>query len=90
MIKSMKTGALIYDLAAAQGGNAVFTEADKIIEKNGVKIMGEKNILNKLPISASNLYAKNLFNFVSNLCDKKSQEININLEDEIIKNTLIR
>ena len=90
MIKNMNPGALIYDLAAAQGGNAAFTEADKVIYKNGVKIMGEKNILNKLPISASNLYAKNLFNFVSNLCDKKSQEININLEDEIIKNTLIR
>lgn len=90
MIKNMKPGTLIYDLAAAQGGNSAFTEADKIIDKNGVKIMGEKNILNKLPISASNLYAKNLFNFVSNLCDKKSKEININLEDEIIKNTLIK
>jgi len=90
MIKNMKPGALIYDLAAAQGGNAAFTETDKIINKNGVRIIGEKNILNKLPISASNLYAKNLFSFVSNLCDKKSKEININLEDEIIKNTLIR
>ena len=90
MIKSMKPGALIYDLAAAQGGNSAFTEVDKIIDKNGVKIMGEKNILNKLPISASNLYAKNLFNFVLNLCDKKNKKININLEDEIIKNTLIR
>ena len=90
MIKNMKPGTLIYDLAAAQGGNAAFTEADKIINKNGVKIMGETNILNKLPISASNLYAKNLFNFVSNLCDKKNKEININLEDEIISKTLIR
>ena len=90
MIKKMNPGTLIYDLAAAQGGNAAFAEADRIVDKNGVKIIGEKNILNKLPISASNLYAKNLFNFVSNLCDKKSKEININLEDEIIKNTLIR
>jgi len=90
MIKNMKPGTLIYDLAAAQGGNAAFTEVDKIIDKNGVKIMGEKNILNKLPISASNLYAKNLFNFISNLCDKKNKEININLEDEIISKTLIR
>ena len=90
MIKNMKPGTLIYDLAAAQGGNAAFTEVDKIIDKNGVKIIGEKNILNKLPISASNLYAKNLLNFVSNLCDKKNKEININLEDEIIKKTLIR
>ncbi len=90
MIKNMKSGTLIYDLAAAQGGNAAFTEADKIIDKDGVKIMGEKNILNKLPTSASNLYAKNLFNFVLNIYDKKDKKININLEDEIIKNTLIK
>ena len=87
MIKNMKPGTLIYDLAAVQGGNAAFTEVDKIVEKNGVKIMGDKNILNKLPISASNLYAKNLLNFVENLYDKKN---NINLEDEIIKKTLIK
>ena len=55
-----------------------------------VKIIGDKNILNKLPISASNLYAKNIFNFVLNLCDKKSRKININLEDEIILKTLIK
>ena len=90
MIKNMNPGALIYDLAAAQGGNAAFTEVDKIVEKNGVKIMGEKNILNKLPVSASNLYAKNLFNFVVNLYDKKSKKVNINLEDEIVKKTLIK
>jgi len=89
MIKNMKAGALIYDLAASQGGNAAFTQIDKIVEKNGIKIMGERNILNKLPVSASNLYAKNLFNFVSNLYDKENNKININLEDEIIKNTLI-
>ena len=51
-------------LAAIQGGNTAFTEVDKIVEKNGVKIMGENNILNKLPVSASSLYAKNIFNFV--------------------------
>ena len=87
MIKKMKAGALIYDLAAAQGGNAAFTEADKIVEKNGVKIMGDKNILNKVPISASNLYVKNLLKFVENHYDKKN---NINIEDEISKKTLIK
>jgi NAD(P) transhydrogenase subunit alpha len=90
MIKNMKAGSLIYDLAAAQGGNAAFTEIDKIVNKNGVKIMGERNILNNLPISSSNLYAKNLFNFVLNLYDKENKKININLEDEIIKKTLIQ
>ena len=90
MIKNMKSGSLIYDLAAAQGGNAAFTQADKVVDKNGVKIMGEINILNKLAISASNLYARNLFNFVLNLYDKENKKININLEDEIIKKTLIK
>ena len=51
--------------------------------------MGETNILNKLPISASVLYAKNILNFVSNLLDKKDKKINVNLEDEIIE-TLIK
>ena len=90
MIENMKSGSVIYDLAAIQGGNTVYTEVDKIIDKNGVKIMGETNILNKLPTSASNLYAKNVFNFISNLYDKKNKKININLEDEIIKKTLIK
>ena len=85
MIENMISGSVIYDLAAIQGGNAMYTEVDKIIDKNGVKIMGETNILNKLPTSASNLYAKNVFNFVSNLYDKENKKININLEDEIIK-----
>ena len=90
MIDIMQSGSIIYDLAAIQGGNTAFTEVDKIIHKNGVKIMGESNILNKLPISASNLYSKNVFNFVSNLYDKESNKININLEDEIIEKTLIK
>ena len=90
MIKNMSSGSVIYDLAAVQGGNTALTEVDKIIEKNGVKIMGETNILNKLPISASSLYAKNVFNFVDNLFDKENKKININLEDEIIEQTLIK
>ena len=90
MIKNMKSGSLIYDLAASQGGNTAFTEVDKIVDKNGVKIMGERNILNKLPVSASNLYAKNIFNFVSNLYDRENKKININLKDEIIEKTLIK
>ena len=90
MIAGMQPGSVIYDLAAVQGGNAAFTEVDKIIVKGGVKIMGETNILNKLPVSASNLYSKNVFNFVLNLYDKESKKININLEDEIIEKTLIK
>jgi NAD(P) transhydrogenase subunit alpha len=90
MINNMKSGSIIYDLAAIQGGNTAHTKVDEIVDKNGVKIMGESNILNKLPTSASNLYAKNVFNFVSNLYDKENNKININLEDEIIEKTLIK
>ena len=90
MIKNMKSGSVIYDLAAVQGGNTAFTEVDKIIDIDGVLIMGETNILNKLPSSSSNLYAKNVFNFVTNLYDKENNKININLEDEIISKTLIK
>ena len=90
MINNMQPGSVIYDLAASQGGNSAFTKADQIVEKNGVMIVGESVILNKLPVSASNLYAKNLFNFVLNLYDKKNNKININLEDEIISKTLVK
>ena len=90
MIANMKPGSIIYDLAAVQGGNAAFTEVDKIVVKEGVKIMGETNILNKLPVSASNLYSKNVLNFVTNLYDKEKKKVNINLEDEIIAKTLIK
>ena len=90
MINNMQPGSVIYDLAAVQGGNTAYTVADKIVEKNGVKIIGESNILNKLPVSASNLYAKNVFNFIENLLDKEKKTININLDDEIISKTLVK
>ena len=78
MINDMNSGSIIYDLAAIQGGNTAHTKVDEIVDSNGVKIMGESNILNKLPTSASNLY------------DKENNKININLEDEIIEKTLIK
>ena len=90
MIENMQSGSIIYDLAASQGGNSELTKVDQIIESNGVKIMGEANILNKLPVSASNLYAKNMFNFINNLFNKEKNKFEINLEDEIIEKTMIK
>ena len=90
MLENMQSGSVIYDLAAVQGGNVAFTEVDKIIDRKGVKIIGESNILNKLPTSSSSLYAKNVYNFVSNLYDKETKKIKINLEDEIIAKTIIK
>ncbi len=90
MIEVMQTGSVIYDLAASQGGNSELTKVDEIVEYNGIKIMGEKNILNKLPISASNLYSKNLYNFVSNLFDKEKKSFDTNSDDEIIIKTKVK
>ena len=90
MIDVMQSGSIIYDLAASQGGNSELTKVNEIIETNGVKIMGETNILNKLPVSASNLYAKNIYNFVNNLYDKEKNSFELNLEDEIIERTMVK
>ena len=90
MINVMPNGSVIYDLAAAQGGNSELTKVDEIIKSNGVEIMGEANILNKLPVSASNLYSKNMYNFISNLFNKEKKTFEINLEDEIIEKTMIK
>ena len=89
MVKSMESGSIIYDLAVGQGGNSAFSEADQVIEVNGVKVMGATNILNNLALTASNLYAKNLFNFVYNLYDKEKKDIFLNNKDEIVSKTLI-
>ena len=90
MIEAMNSGSVIFDLAASQGGNSELTKVNEIVEINGVKILGEANVLNKLPVSASNLYAKNMFNFINNLFDKEKKTFEINLEDEIINKTKIK
>ena len=90
MIECMQSGSVIYDLAAIQGGNTELTKVDEIVDINGVKIIGEKNILNKLPLSSSSLYAKNIFNFINNLFDKDKKTISINMEDEIIEKTKVK
>ena len=90
MIDVMKSGSVIYDLAASQGGNSELTKVNEVVDNNGVKIMGDSNILNKLPVSASNLYSKNMFNFISNLYDIEKKSFEINLEDEIIEKTIVK
>ena len=90
MIDVMQSGSVIYDLAASQGGNSELTKVNEVIDSNGVKILGEENILNKLPVSASNLYSKNVFNYIDNLFDKEKKTFEINLEDEIINRTKVK
>ena len=90
LVKLMKPGSIIYDLAVEQGGNSAFSEVGKINIINGVKIIGIKNLMNRLPITASSLYAKNLFSFIRNLYSKEKKIFNMNMEDEIINKTLIK
>ena len=89
LVKLMKPGSIIFDLAAEQGGNSAFSEAGKINIVDGIKIIGVKSLMNSLPLTASSLYAKNLFSFIRNLYSKEKKDFNINLEDEIIKQSLI-
>ena len=90
LVKLMKPGSIIYDLAAEQGGNSAFSEAGKIKVVEGIKIIGVKSLMNSLPLTASSLYAKNLFSFIRNLYSKERKDFNINLEDEIIEKSLIK
>ena len=89
LVKLMKPGSIVYDLAAEQGGNSAYSEAGKINTVQGIKVIGVKSLMNSLPLTASSLYAKNLFSFIRNLYSREKKDFNINLEDEIIVKSLI-
>lgn len=85
MLKTMRPGSVIVDLAAEQGGNCPLSQPNQVIEAHGVTIMGYTNLPGRLAVDASSLYARNLFNFVSLFIDKKTGAAKINWDDEIIK-----
>ena len=85
MVRSMKPGSIIVDLAAEQGGNCPLTRADEVIEVHGVTIMGPTNLPAQLAVDASSLYARNLFNLVSLMVDRKSGHLALDWDDDIIK-----
>jgi len=89
MVDDMKIGSVVVDLAAINGGNCEVTELNKVVEYNNVKIIGYSNYASRVSADASNLYAKNILNFVKLLFDKDSKSIKVNLEDEILKSSAI-
>ncbi|WP_022729181.1 Re/Si-specific NAD(P)(+) transhydrogenase subunit alpha [Fodinicurvata sediminis] len=89
MVKSMRPGSIIFDLAAEGGGNCALTQPGKLATKHGIKIMGYLNVPSRLAADASMLYANNLFNFLSLLYDKESKALKIDWDDEIVKGTLL-
>lgn len=89
MLALCKKGSVIVDLAAINGGNVEGVVANKTTDINGVKIIGDTNLTSKVASDSSSLYARNIYNFFELLWDKETKKINIDVEDEIIKNTLL-
>jgi len=89
MVKSMKPGSILVDLAVERGGNCPLSEPGKRVQKHGVLLMGDVNIAAQLSVDASALYAKNLLNFITPLIDKETKALAIDWEDEIITGTCL-
>ena len=85
MVKTMKPGAVILDMAVEQGGNCPLSKPDQTVEVNGVKIIGFTNLPSRIGVDASALYARNLYNFVVPMIDKETKGLKVNWEDDIIK-----
>ena len=89
MVKSMRPGSVLVDLAIERGGNVEGAQAGKVADVGGVKIVGFTNVAGRLPASASGLYAKNLLTFLEILIDKKEKKLAVNWEDEIVRATAL-
>ncbi len=89
MLAAMRPGAVAVDLAVERGGNIEGVEAGKIVEVEGVKVIGYVNMAGRIAASASALYAKNLVTFLETMVDKETKSIAINPEDELVKATML-
>jgi NAD(P) transhydrogenase subunit alpha len=89
MVKTMKPGSVVVDLAVEQGGNCPLSEPGKIVTKHGVSLVGLLNIPSRIAVDASALYARNLLAFLTPLVDKETKALKLNWEDEIVKATAL-
>ena len=89
MVKSMKPGSVIVDLAVERGGNVELAKPGQVADVNGVKIVGHLNVPGRLAASASALYAKNVYAFLEILIDKGTKALAINWDDDIVKATAL-
>ena len=85
MVRSMKRGSVIVDLAGEQGGNCELTEPGELVVKHGVTIIGYTDLPSRLARQSSTLYASNLFRLTEELCKTKDGVINVNMEDDAIR-----
>ncbi len=89
MVKSMKQGGVIVDLAAEQGGNCALTEKDQVVVKEGVTIIGYSNLPSRLANQSSQLYGTNLRHLLTDLCPEKDGQVQVNMEDEVIRGATV-
>jgi len=89
MVKSMKPGSVLVDLAVERGGNVEGAKADKVVEVDGIKIVGYTNVAGRVAASASGLYARNLFSFIETMIDKANKALAVNWDDELVKATAL-
>ncbi len=89
MLSAMKTGSVVVDLAVERGGNIEGSEAGKVVEVEGVKVIGYLNVPGRIAASASALYAKNLLTFLETMVDKETKSVSVNAEDELVKATML-
>ncbi len=89
MVESMKTGSIVVDLAAAGGGNCELTQAGKVVNANGVKIIGYTDLVSRLPNQSSQLYSNNLVSLAKLLCKEKDGTLNIDFDDVVIRNMTV-
>lgn len=89
MLAAMRTGSVAVDLAVERGGNIEGAEAGKVAEVEGVKVIGYLNVPGRIAASASALYAKNLLTFLETMVDKETKSVLVNVEDELVKATML-
>ncbi|HEY1543284.1 MAG TPA: Re/Si-specific NAD(P)(+) transhydrogenase subunit alpha [Xanthobacteraceae bacterium] len=89
MVRSMRPGSVLVDLAVERGGNVEGAQPGGVADVNGVKIVGYLNVPGRLPASASALYARNLLSFLDTMVDKKTKTLAVNWDDELVKATML-
>jgi NAD(P) transhydrogenase subunit alpha len=89
MVKSMKEGSVIVDLAAEMGGNCKLTEANKIVTKHGVTLIGYTDLPSRLATQSSQLYATNLRHLMTDMCPEKDGNLVIDFDDEVVRGATV-
>ena len=89
MVRSMQPGSVIVDLAAEQGGNCALTQADRVVDENGVTIIGYTDLPSRLSGQSSQLYATNLRHLLADMCPEKDGQAVVDMEDEVVRGATV-